>query len=114
MGVAQFTSGGGLAVDGSALRSRAERAGRRARRSGEPVLLGVTTRLGAEVDPSAVVFASRQRGEDWFCFEQPDGDGAALAALGTVTRLRASGPDRFRRLAADWRALTAQAVADAP
>src|ERR1700712_1222154 len=114
MGVAQLTPSGGLAVDASALKTRAERAGRRARKTGRPVLLGFTTRVGAEVDPSAVVFASRAAGEDWFCFEQPDRDGSALAALGTVTRLRAAGGDRFTRVAAEWRALTAGAVADAP
>ena len=35
------------------------------------------------------MFASRTAGEDWFCFEQPDRDGSALAALGTVARLTA-------------------------
>jgi salicylate biosynthesis isochorismate synthase/menaquinone-specific isochorismate synthase len=93
---------------------QAERAVRRARKAGEPVLLGHTTRLAADIDPSAVVFAARGQQDDWFCFEQPDRDGAALAALGCVARLRASGPDRFRRLAAEWRALIAHAVADAP
>src|SRR3954453_1514515 len=107
MGVAQLTPGGGLKVDAAALKTRAERAVRRARRAGRPVLLGFTTRVGSEVDPSAVVFSSRAAGEDWFCFEQPDRDGAALAALGTVTRLTGSGADRFRRVAADWRELTA-------
>jgi salicylate biosynthesis isochorismate synthase/menaquinone-specific isochorismate synthase len=114
MGVAQLTPGGGLAVDASVLKTRAERAVRRARRVGRPVLLGFTTRVGAEVDPSAVVFSSRAAGEDWFCFEQPDRDGSALAALGTVTRLTSTGADRFTRVAADWRELTAGAVADAP
>src|SRR5688572_12860441 len=94
--------------------SRAERAVRRARKTGEPVLLGFTTRVDAGVDPSAVVFASRTAGEDWFCFEQPDREGFALAALGTVARLTASGPRRFQQLAADWRKLTAGAVADTP
>jgi isochorismate synthase len=96
------------------LRARAEQAVRAARRASAPVLLAHTTRLGPDVDPSAVVFASRRPGEDWFCFEQPDRDGAALAALGAVTRLGASGPDRFRRVAEAWRALTAGAVADPP
>jgi isochorismate synthase len=114
MGVAQFTPGAGLAVDASALKTRAEQAVRRARRVGRPVLLGLTARVGPEVDPSAVVFASRAAGEDWFCFEQPDRDGSALAALGTVARLKASGDDRFKRVAAQWRELTAGAVADAP
>jgi salicylate biosynthesis isochorismate synthase/menaquinone-specific isochorismate synthase len=87
---------------------------RRARKAGSPVLLGFTTRVAADVDPSAVVFASRGAGEDWFCFEQPDRDGAALATLGMVTRLTAAGADRFGRVAADWRALTAGAEADPP
>ncbi len=105
---------GGLAVDEPALRTRAERAVRRARRSGRPVLLGLTVRVASAVDPSAVVFASRAEGEDWFCFEQPDRDGSAIAALGTVARLQASGSDRFARVAAAWREYTADAVADAP
>ncbi len=82
--------------------------------AGQPVLLGFTVRVASSVDPSAVVFASRVAGEDWFCFEQPDRDGSAIAALGTVTRLQASGADRFARVAAAWRELTAGAVADAP
>ena len=76
------------------------------------MLVGHTERVQA--DPSAVVFASRAPGEDWFCFEQPDRDGSALAALGVVTRLTAAGPDRFTRVAAAWRELTAAAEADAP
>lgn len=87
---------------------------RRARKDGRPALLGFTTRVADDVDPSAVVFASRADGEDWFCFEQPDRDGSALAALGTVARLTGSGSRRFEQLAADWRELTAGAVADAP
>jgi isochorismate synthase len=78
------------------------------------VLLGMTVRVDASVDPSAVVFASRAAGEHWFCFEQPDRDGAALAALGTVTRLTASGPARFKQVSAAWRELAAGAVADPP
>src|SRR5919202_6896745 len=96
------------------LLSRCERAVRRARRSGRPVLLAHTVRLGADVDPSAAVFASRAAGESWFCLEQPDRDGAALAALGCVRRLTASGPRRFAEVAAAWRELVAGAEADAP
>jgi salicylate biosynthesis isochorismate synthase/menaquinone-specific isochorismate synthase len=111
VGVGLIESGGTLAAD---VLSRVERAVKRARKSGRPVLLGITTRLGADVDPSAVVFASRAAGENWFCFEQPDRDGSALAALGTVTRLTATGARRFERVAAAWRELSASAVADAP
>ena len=114
MAVRQFTPGGGLAVDAEALGERCERAVRRARKSGQPVLVGFTARVASDVDPSAVVFASHTAGEDWFCFEQPDRDGSALAALGTVARLTASGTQRFKQVAAAWRELTAGAVADAP
>jgi isochorismate synthase len=114
MGVTQFTKHDGLTVDTPALLRRAERAVKLARRVGHSVLLGHTTRVGADVDPSAVAFASRRAAEDWFCFEQPDRNRAALATLGVVTRLKATGPDRFAKVAAAWRDLTAGAVADPP
>src|SRR6478735_8335215 len=110
--VGQLTPGSGLTVDADALLRRAERAVKRARKAGAPVLLGFTTRVSAAVDPSAVVFASRAAGEDWFCFEQPDRGGSALAALGVVTRLTASGPSRFKHVSAAWRELAASAVCD--
>ena len=94
--------------------ARCSTAVRRARRTGRPVLVAVTARVAPDVDPSAVVFASRAEGEHWFCFEQPDRDRSALAALGVVSRLTASGPDRFTRVARSWRELAAGAVADAP
>ena len=87
---------------------------RRARAVGEPVLAGMTVRLDAATDPSAVVWHSRRAGERWFCFEQPDRDGSALAALGSVAEIEERGPGRFARAAAAWRALLADAVADAP
>jgi salicylate biosynthesis isochorismate synthase/menaquinone-specific isochorismate synthase len=98
---------------GPDLLARCERAVGRARRSGREVLVAHTLRVGASVDPSAVVFASRAAGEPWFCFEQPDRDGAAVAALGCVRRIEASGPDRFRTAAAAWRELAGRAEADA-
>ncbi len=86
----------------------------RARRRGEGVLASVTVGLAPTTDPSAVVCASRRPGEEWFVFEQPDHGGAALAALGAVVTLQASGPGRFSALAARWRALAADAVGDDP
>src|SRR5215213_9002098 len=83
----------------AALLARCELAIRRARRGGREVLVGFTVPLDAAVDPAAVTFASRRAGEDWFCFEQPDRGGAALAALGAVRRLQGSGPDRFSAVA---------------
>jgi salicylate biosynthesis isochorismate synthase/menaquinone-specific isochorismate synthase len=78
------------------------------------VLTAITVPLAAGSDPSAIVFASRRAGEPWFCFEQPDRDGAALATLGSVRSIRASGPDRFAAAAAAWRSLAGGAEADAP
>jgi salicylate biosynthesis isochorismate synthase/menaquinone-specific isochorismate synthase len=93
---------------------RCERAVRRARRSGREVLLAVTIPVAPTVDPSAVAFASRRPGEPWFCFEQPDRSGAALATIGCVRHITGSGPQRFARAAAEWRALAGDAEADAP
>jgi salicylate biosynthesis isochorismate synthase/menaquinone-specific isochorismate synthase len=68
--------------------------------------------LPATVDPTAVVAASRRAGEPWFVLEQPERVGAALAALGAVAELEARGADRFRTVAARWRALAARATCD--
>ena len=59
------------------------------------MLAALTVPVGHDVDPSAVVFASRRAGEPWFCIEQPDRDRAAVAALGCVVALEAHGPQRF-------------------
>jgi salicylate biosynthesis isochorismate synthase/menaquinone-specific isochorismate synthase len=96
------------------LRTRVERAVRRARRRGDEVLASVTVRLDPSVDPSAAVFASRRPGEPWFCFEQPDRQGSALATLGCVKALEASGSGRFDAVAAAWRALVTDAEGDPP
>jgi salicylate biosynthesis isochorismate synthase/menaquinone-specific isochorismate synthase len=70
--------------------------------------------LPAGTDPTAVAARSRRPGEPWFCLEQPERDGAAVAALGAVVALEASGPDRFATVAARWRALAARAACDPP
>jgi isochorismate synthase len=103
-----------LAPASDALRARCERAVRRARRTGREVLVALTVRVAPDVDPSATVFASRRSGEPWFCFEQPDRSGAALAALGCVRRIAGSGPARFADAARAWRELAGAAEADAP
>jgi salicylate biosynthesis isochorismate synthase/menaquinone-specific isochorismate synthase len=76
------------------------------------VIVSVTTSAPGTIDPSALVAASRHGGEPWFCLEQPDREGSALAALGCVRALEAQGPDRFSAVAARWRALAASALAD--
>ena len=95
------------------LLARLDRAIARARGGEGEVLVGLTRALDPTVDPSAVAFASRRPGEAWFCFEQPDRDGAALATLGEVRRIEAGGDGRFPRAAAAWRDLANGAVGDA-
>ncbi len=69
-------------------------------------------KLSGDVDPSAVVCASRTEQEAWFAFEQPDRGKAALAALGEVVRLNGAGKERFASMADRWRRLAASAVGD--
>src|SRR3984885_1861412 len=64
------------------LERRPDAALRRARATGAPVLASVTGRADAALDPTAAVVASRRPGEAWFCLEQPDRAGSALAAGG--------------------------------
>jgi len=98
--------------DRERLLARLQLAVKRARRAGKEVLATISVPLAAEVDPSAVVCASRRDGEHWFVFEQPDRGRAALATLGEVAHLSASGPDRFAVVADRWRGMSATAVAD--
>jgi len=101
-------------ADRAELRRRCERAVRRARRGRGDVLVGLTLRVPPEVDPSAVDYASRGADDPWDCLEQPDREAAALATVGAVARLRASGPRRFDEVAAAWRRLAGGAQTDAP
>ncbi len=94
------------------LRVRFGEALSRARSGGRPIALSLTTRLRQSADPLSVVSASRRPGEPWFCLEQPDRAGAALAALGCAHELTFTGTQRFKDAAAAWRALVAQAVTD--
>ena len=94
------------------LEHRIELGLRRARATGGATLVSVTSAVPAAVDPTATAAASRRPGEPWFCLEQPDRDGSALAALGSVRALETRGADRFRQTARRWRALAAAAIAD--
>ena len=98
--------------DRERLLARMQLAVKRARRSGKEILATISVPLPADVDPSAVVCASRRAGEQWFVFEQPDRGRAALASLGEAAHLSASGPDRFAVVADRWRGMSAAAVAD--
>jgi salicylate biosynthesis isochorismate synthase/menaquinone-specific isochorismate synthase len=86
----------------------------RARRGRRELVVSVTQRLESPLDPSAAVLASRRPGEPWFCFEQPDRGGSAIAALGAVAELAGAGRERFTALGASWRTLAGDALADEP
>lgn len=103
-----------LSDDDRARLERRLRGAVRHARSGGEALAAVTVVLGADVDPAAVAFASRVGGEPCFVFEQPQRGGSALAGLGCVRALEASGPQRFAAVARAWRDLAGGAVADAP
>ncbi len=47
------------------------------------------------LDPSAVAFASRLASDRWFCWEQPDRGGFALAGVGSAWEVVSRGSDRF-------------------
>jgi salicylate biosynthesis isochorismate synthase len=96
------------------LERRVDAALRQARATGMPALVSVTGRVDSAVDPTAVAVASRRPGESWFCLEQPDRDGYAVAAIGSVRELEARGADRFQVLARRWSAVAAAALTDAP
>jgi salicylate biosynthesis isochorismate synthase/menaquinone-specific isochorismate synthase len=83
----------------------------RSRATGATVLASFTGAC-AGLDPSAVIAASRRPGEPWFCLEQPDRAGSALAALGAVEIIEGRGADRFADVAERWRALAAAALSD--
>jgi isochorismate synthase len=95
------------------LRRRLRDAGARARSKGVPVLLSVSAPAGGFDDPTATAVASRRTGEHWFCFEQPDRHGLAIAALGCARAIEAEDGDRFAAVSAGWRRLRAAAEFDA-
>jgi salicylate biosynthesis isochorismate synthase len=64
------------------------------------------------LDLSAAVLAAKQTDDRYFCFEQPDRDGFALAGLGQAALLEASGPERFGDVAAAARELGRRAMTD--
>ncbi len=87
---------------------------RHARVGGEATLVSVSAAVDRTVDPTALIAASRRPEDCWFCFEQPDRDRAAIAALGCVTALEPDGGHRFQAVAAAWEALSCAAYSDTP
>jgi salicylate biosynthesis isochorismate synthase/menaquinone-specific isochorismate synthase len=87
---------------------------RRARATGSVTLVSATSSSSAVADPSAVVAASRRPGDQWFCLEQPDRNGSAVAGLGCVRSLEAASAHRFAAVDTAWRQLVADSIADTP
>jgi isochorismate synthase len=96
------------------LERRIERGLKLARSSGSASLLSVTSCCEAADDPTAIAVRSRRGDEPWFCFEQRDRRGSAIAALGRVRALEADGPNRFTTIARRWQELAGAALADPP
>lgn len=61
-----------------------------------------------------MAFASRRADDRWFCWEEPDRDGFAIGAIGSVRDVVSRGPDRFGDLRADAEALLGPRLASEP
>jgi isochorismate synthase len=83
-------------------------------RLGRAPLASVTVPLPADLDLSAAVLAARRPDDRYFCFEQPDRDGFALAGLGTAAIVEARGSLRFASVAAQCREIAHGLACDEP
>jgi menaquinone-specific isochorismate synthase len=61
-----------------------------------------------------VAFASRRADDRWFCWEEPDRDGFAIATIGSALDLVSRGPERFADLREDTGTLIRTRLADEP
>jgi hypothetical protein len=66
------------------------------------------------LDPSATAFASRLASDRWFCWEQPDRDGFAIAGIGTAWGIVSRGHGRFADIEAGCAELTRDRLAAEP
>jgi salicylate biosynthesis isochorismate synthase/menaquinone-specific isochorismate synthase len=65
----------------------------------------MTAEVDGSLDAAAAVFAARRPDDVWFCMEQPDRDGYAVAGLGAAARIESRGTERFREAALRCREL---------
>jgi len=93
---------------------RVARAVTLARRRRTPFVAAVTVPLRAELDLSAAVLSARRADDRFFCLEQPDRGGFALAGLGAAAVIEARGPARFKDAASRARELGRNTLADDP
>jgi salicylate biosynthesis isochorismate synthase/menaquinone-specific isochorismate synthase len=68
------------------------------RQASDRRLVSVTVEVDLP-DPCAAVFGARLAGDRWFCWEEPDRDGFALAGLGSVHEAVSRGAGRFGEVA---------------
>lgn len=73
----------------------------------------VVRELNAAIDPTLLAWRLRGAGEPFLALEVPDRRGFAIAGVGSVGRIAASGGERFERAAAAWRAAVRGARIDA-
>ncbi|MDQ3102345.1 MAG: isochorismate synthase, partial [Actinomycetota bacterium] len=74
-------------------------------------LISATVEIGA-IDPCAAAFASRRADDRWFCWEEPDRNGFAIASLGTAHEVVSRGPGRVDDLRVDTTAITRRRLAE--
>jgi hypothetical protein len=67
-----------------------------------------------DIDPSAVAFASRLASDRWFCWEQPDRGGFALAGIGSAWEIASRGADRFDDVQAGCAEISRDRIASEP
>jgi salicylate biosynthesis isochorismate synthase/menaquinone-specific isochorismate synthase len=92
--------------DRDRLEQRVAAAVRRAARERRRVIASVDVPVDPAIDLSAAALCSRRASEDrFFCLEQPDRGGFALATLGAAAVVEASGRDRFAEVARACREL---------
>jgi isochorismate synthase len=106
-----------FALDGAARERLAERiaaASALARQRRSRSVAAITVAVPAELDLSAAVLAARRADDRFFCLEQPDRDGHALATLGAAAVIESRGPRRFTAAAAAARELGRVTLADDP
>jgi isochorismate synthase len=96
------------------LGERAARAVGLARREGASAVAAVTVALPADLDLSAAVLTARRDDDRFFCLEQPERGGFALAALGAAALIEARGPGRFAAASERARELGRRTLADDP
>ncbi len=89
-------------IDGATgLLDPVERLAERARAAGGGKRLVSLTVEIEPLDPCAAAFASRRTDDRWFCWEEPDRDGFAIAGIGSACEVVSRGSGRVTDLLAD-------------